>query len=362
MWWLTVGCRSPSVSARRPTRARPSSESRISFTIRARVGSPRTVSSREPAPTSIDRSLCGLRSVEAVDACCAVRSGRCRATARRAGRAAIVRSARVARRRGSPRVRAAAGSRRSRGRCSTGSSRSRRHPRRSRTRRAAARPTPVPSCVVARRRPSARRRRDTPLETRRRMPRPSPMHRIRSVDGDQPRCRAACRRRTPPRSASRSRRWPRRRRCPAAKICSTAGQSAASISRISVTAAAARAAEVGGAHPGRGQHQLDVRGRCGVAGEPRGHRADLLVAGGEQEGRRAPVRLHADDEEALLGVGELAEAVRLDGAAGVHVRVDERREALRAPRRCRRARAGSRAACRGRGGTRSRSRRRRWRG
>ena len=59
MWWLTVGCRSPSASARRPTRARPSSESRISFTIRARVGSPRTVSSRDPAPTSIDRSLFG---------------------------------------------------------------------------------------------------------------------------------------------------------------------------------------------------------------------------------------------------------------------------------------------------------------
>lgn len=57
--------------------------------------------------------------------------------------------------------------------------------------------------------------------------------------------------------------------------------------------------------------------------------ADLLVAGGEQEGRGPAVGLHAHDVEVLLRVGQQPGAVRLNGAAGVEFGVDQRTELTR---------------------------------
>ena len=54
------------------------------------------------------------------------------------------------------------------------------------------------------------------------------------------------------------------------------------------------------ADAGLGQHQLHVVGRRQVAGDRRDDRADLLVAGQQQEGRRAAVALDADGVEARL--------------------------------------------------------------
>ena len=76
------------------------------------------------------------------------------------------------------------------------------------------------------------------------------------------------------------------------------------------------------AHPGLGQHQLDPVGGGEVAGQRRHDRTDLLEAGHGEERRRPAVGLHADHEEAVLGLGQLAVAVRGDVAAGVVVRVD----------------------------------------
>ena len=85
-------------------------------------------------------------------------------------------------------------------------------------------------------------------------------------------------------------------------------------------------ADVGAAHTGRGQHEFDLARRVQVAGEPGADGSHLLVPGRQEEGRRSPVALHPGDEEVLFRVLELEESVRLDGAAGVHVGVDERRE------------------------------------
>ena len=98
------------------------------------------------------------------------------------------------------------------------------------------------------------------------------------------------------------------------------------------------------ADAGLRQHELRHRRRRRVAGDRRRDRARLLVAGEQQEGRRAPVALHADRVEARLGMRELAVAVRRDGAAGMHVRD---RSAARAPGRfpaTDRARAAARAS------------------
>ena len=81
--------------------------------------------------------------------------------------------------------------------------------------------------------------------------------------------------------------------------------------------------------PVAGSTSSTLRGRGGVAGEPRGDRAHLLVSRGEEECRRATVALHAREEEVRSRAAELGESVRLDGAAAVHVRVDERREPSR---------------------------------
>ena len=66
-----------------------------------------------------------------------------------------------------------------------------------------------------------------------------------------------------------------------------------------------------------------------VPGERRGDGADLLVAGHGQERRGPAVALHPDQEHPRLGLGQLGGAVRVDRAAGVHVRVDQRGQRAR---------------------------------
>ena len=78
---------------------------------------------------------------------------------------------------------------------------------------------------------------------------------------------------------------------------------------------------------GLGQDELDTAGRVEVAGEGGDDRAHLLVAGAQQERGCSPVALHAGEEERGLGVLQLGESVGLDGAAGVHVGIDQRCEA-----------------------------------
>src|SRR3546814_4706070 len=72
-----------------------------------------------------------------------------------------------------------------------------------------------------------------------------------------------------------------------------------------------------------------LTGRLAITGDLGHHRAHLLVTGCHQERRRPAVRLGADDREAGFGMRELLDAVRRDGAAGVQVRVDERRQRRR---------------------------------
>ena len=83
------------------------------------------------------------------------------------------------------------------------------------------------------------------------------------------------------------------------------------------------------ADAGLGQHELDAPRALPVAGERGDDRADLLVAGAQQERRRAAVALHADHVDARVGVAELVDAVRRHRAARVQVRVDERSERAR---------------------------------
>jgi hypothetical protein len=66
-----------------------------------------------------------------------------------------------------------------------------------------------------------------------------------------------------------------------------------------------------------------VGGAGAVAGQGGYHRADLLVAGGQQEGGSAAVALHPYDHVAGFGVGELGDTVGGHGAAGVDVGVDQ---------------------------------------
>ena len=63
-----------------------------------------------------------------------------------------------------------------------------------------------------------------------------------------------------------------------------------------------------------------------VAGQGGGDAADLLVPGHRQERRGAAVALHPDQEHIRLRMGQFGDPVRVDGAAGVHVRVDQRRQ------------------------------------
>jgi hypothetical protein len=57
------------------------------------------------------------------------------------------------------------------------------------------------------------------------------------------------------------------------------------------------------------------------------------MPGRQQEGRRAAVRLHADQEQPRLRLRQLEGAVRAHRAAGMLVRVDQRRQGLRAVER-----------------------------
>ena len=122
---------------------------------------------------------------------------------------------------------------------------------------------------------------------------------------------------------------------PSALASASATQQASTCCRGGTAAASRRCRrtidrKVGRAHARLRQDEVDVV-RCGdVAGDGRHDRADLLVAGQHQEGRRPPVALDADGVEARLGMGELAVAVRRHRSAGVQVRVDQRPERLRA--------------------------------
>ena len=75
-----------------------------------------------------------------------------------------------------------------------------------------------------------------------------------------------------------------------------------------------------------GQHQFDAPRGLPVAGERGDDGADLLVAGAQQERRRAAVALHADDIDTGIGVGELVDPVRRHRAARVQVGIDQRRQ------------------------------------
>jgi len=59
-----------------------------------------------------------------------------------------------------------------------------------------------------------------------------------------------------------------------------------------------------------------------IAGEMGCDRADLLIAGEEQEGRRAAIALDADRKIIRLGMRQLPVAVRRRRAAGMQVRID----------------------------------------
>ena len=96
-------------------------------------------------------------------------------------------------------------------------------------------------------------------------------------------------------------------------------QQAASAPRVAVDAADA----------GLGQHELDVASALPVAGQSGDDRADLLVAGAQQERRCAAVALHAHDVDARIRVRELIDSVRRDRAARVQVGVDQRSKRAR---------------------------------
>ena len=75
-----------------------------------------------------------------------------------------------------------------------------------------------------------------------------------------------------------------------------------------------------------------------VAGNVGGDRADLLVSGHHQEGRRTAIGLHAGEIEAGLVLREFARAMRTHRAAAMLVGIDQRRQ------RDRRTRSRDRAA------------------
>ena len=104
--------------------------------------------------------------------------------------------------------------------------------------------------------------------------------------------------------------------------------------------------------PVSGSTKLDRAGGLPVAVEGGDDRADLLVAGAQQERRRAAVALHADDVDARVGVGELVDAVRRHRCRRSAGSGRSAERARAAPRRGRRGRAAARPAARGRGGSR----------
>ena len=107
------------------------------------------------------------------------------------------------------------------------------------------------------------------------------------------------------------------------------------------------------ADAGLGQDQLDPLGRLLVTGDRRGH------ASGPARSRSAPGTSalgrssSSRPGDLRLGLRELGGAVRVDGAAGVHVRVDQRRQRARAPAAPGPGRGGPPRATTGPAGTRS---------
>ena len=83
-----------------------------------------------------------------------------------------------------------------------------------------------------------------------------------------------------------------------------------------------------GANAGFRKHEPHVVSGRHVAGDRGGDGADLLVAGEQQEGRRAAIALDADRVEARLRMRQLAMSVRRHRAAGMHVRIDQGAESL----------------------------------
>src|SRR6476469_5044957 len=67
-----------------------------------------------------------------------------------------------------------------------------------------------------------------------------------------------------------------------------------------------------------------------IAREMCRNRADLLIAGKQEESRRAAVALDARHEVVRLGMDELAPAMRWNRTAIVDIRVDERPKRARA--------------------------------
>ena len=83
------------------------------------------------------------------------------------------------------------------------------------------------------------------------------------------------------------------------------------------------------ANAGLRKHQLDLARGLMIAGDLGDDGANLLVAGHHQEGRRAAIGLRADDHEAGFGLRELGNAMRRNGAAGMEVGIDQRRQLRR---------------------------------
>src|SRR5918999_6205751 len=86
--------------------------------------------------------------------------------------------------------------------------------------------------------------------------------------------------------------------------------------------------KAGRADAGLGQHEPHVIGRRKIAGDRCCDRADLLVAGEQQKGRRSAIALDADGVEAALWMPELSMPVRGHRPAGMNVRVDQGAERL----------------------------------
>ena len=80
---------------------------------------------------------------------------------------------------------------------------------------------------------------------------------------------------------------------------------------------------LGRADAGFRKHEPQIVGRRHIPRDCRSDRADLLIAGEEQEGRRAPIALDAHRIEAGLGMGELAVAMRRHRAAVMLIRIDQ---------------------------------------
>ena len=149
---------------------------------------------------------------------------------------------------------------------------------------------PSPLRGRSRRRPSARSRRGTPHALRRGMPRPSPRPRLRRRPPAV--AHPLCLRRRAAQVGVADSKVALPAAMPSAKMRSTErpvgrGHPTDGDRGAAVTSrAAARRGEIRGAHPGRGQGELHLRGGCGIAVEPRDDRPHLLVPGGEEESVR----------------------------------------------------------------------------